>query len=173
MQSIRPNKMLVPLTLLAGSLWVCQAMAAENGPVNADKTEHWSLKPLVKPVVPLVKNSKWARNPIDAFVLAKLAEKGMTAWVRVESMGSTGFGESQRIAKAVESTPECSETYSRPLPKIWPAGCPPKQAIDRFTASSKLSPSAQIMNSADCFFSQRVTLTSESLVQTGENNWHS
>ncbi len=69
--------MLVPLTLLAGSLWVCQAMAAENGPVNADKTEHWSLKPLVKPVVPLVNNSKWARNPIDAFVLAKLAEKGM------------------------------------------------------------------------------------------------
>ena len=38
----------------------------------------WSLKPLTKPTVPNVQ-SKWIRTPIDSFVLAKLAEKGLTA----------------------------------------------------------------------------------------------
>ena len=38
----------------------------------------WSLKPLVKPTVPAVdkKQGKWARTPIDQFILAKLREKG-------------------------------------------------------------------------------------------------
>src|SRR5207244_13602159 len=40
----------------------------------------WSLKPLVKPAVPKVSpalDAAWARTPIDQFVLAKLAEKGL------------------------------------------------------------------------------------------------
>jgi hypothetical protein len=37
--------------------------------------KYWAFQPLVKPAVPSVKNSQWARNPIDAFVLAKLEEK--------------------------------------------------------------------------------------------------
>jgi hypothetical protein len=37
----------------------------------------WSLKPLVKPPVPAVQ-SAWIRTPIDAFVLEKLGEKGLT-----------------------------------------------------------------------------------------------
>ncbi|AIE85921.1 PSD1 and planctomycete cytochrome C domain-containing protein [Fimbriimonas ginsengisoli] len=35
----------------------------------------WSLKPVVKPPVPKVKNTAWAANPIDAFILAKLESK--------------------------------------------------------------------------------------------------
>lgn len=38
----------------------------------------WSLKTLARPTVPNVP-SKWIRTPIDSFVLAKLAEKGLTA----------------------------------------------------------------------------------------------
>ncbi len=34
--------------------------------------EHWSFQPISAPQVPAVKNSKWVRNPIDAFILAKL-----------------------------------------------------------------------------------------------------
>jgi mono/diheme cytochrome c family protein len=37
-------------------------------------TLHWSLRPLAKPAVPPQK--PWARTPIDAFILAKLEEKG-------------------------------------------------------------------------------------------------
>src|ERR1051326_564206 len=38
---------------------------------------HWSLQPLLKPVVPQVKDQSWARTPIDQFILAKLEEKGL------------------------------------------------------------------------------------------------
>jgi hypothetical protein len=37
----------------------------------------WSLKPPVRPTVPTVKNPSWIRTPVDAFVLAKLEERGL------------------------------------------------------------------------------------------------
>ncbi len=37
----------------------------------------WSLKPIQRPKTPVVKNAARVRNPIDAFVLAKLEEKGL------------------------------------------------------------------------------------------------
>ena len=42
----------------------------------ADGKDHWSFQPLTSPPVPEVKNADWVRNPIDAFVLAKLEERG-------------------------------------------------------------------------------------------------
>ncbi len=36
------------------------------------KTEHWAFKPVANPAVPKVKDKAWVRNPVDAFVLAKL-----------------------------------------------------------------------------------------------------
>ncbi len=38
---------------------------------------HWSFQPVRRPPVPAVKNGKWAKNPIDAFVLAGLEAKGL------------------------------------------------------------------------------------------------
>ncbi len=38
----------------------------------AKAREFWSLRPLVKPEVPAVKNAKWVSNEIDSFVLAKM-----------------------------------------------------------------------------------------------------
>jgi len=37
----------------------------------------WSFQPVQRPEVPVVKDSAWVRNPIDAFVVAKLEEKGL------------------------------------------------------------------------------------------------
>ena len=37
----------------------------------------WSLQKVVKPDTPVRKNASWIRNPVDAFVLAKLEEKGI------------------------------------------------------------------------------------------------
>ncbi len=42
------------------------------------RQKHWSLQPVRKPAVPRVKAAKWARNPIDQFVLAKLEVRGLT-----------------------------------------------------------------------------------------------
>jgi hypothetical protein len=43
---------------------------------SVSAAEHWSLKPRARPVVPEV-DSKWVRNPIDAFVLAKMQKAGL------------------------------------------------------------------------------------------------
>jgi hypothetical protein len=39
---------------------------------------HWSFKPISKPVPPAVKNQAWVKNEIDRFVLAKLEADGMS-----------------------------------------------------------------------------------------------
>jgi hypothetical protein len=48
--------------------------AADSSPAKALK---WPWTPLTAPAVPEVKRKDWVRNPIDAFILAKLEEKGM------------------------------------------------------------------------------------------------
>lgn len=40
-----------------------------------DKRNHWAFKSPVRPPVPAVKEKKWARNPIDNFVLAHLEQE--------------------------------------------------------------------------------------------------
>ena len=39
--------------------------------------EHWSYIKPVKPAVPVVADDKWARNPIDRFILARLEKEGL------------------------------------------------------------------------------------------------
>jgi len=46
-------------------------------PVNAETRKFWSFQPVKRPAVPAVKNKAWVRNPIDAFILAKLEAKGL------------------------------------------------------------------------------------------------
>ena len=47
-------------------------------PKVASKPPLWSLHPVRKPSAPTVKNRAWAKNPIDAFVLARIEARGMT-----------------------------------------------------------------------------------------------
>jgi mono/diheme cytochrome c family protein len=43
---------------------------------GANYSDHWSFTKITRPAVPAVKDAKWGRNPIDAFLLAKMeAEK--------------------------------------------------------------------------------------------------
>jgi len=37
----------------------------------------WSHRPVVRPAVPTVKHSDWCRNPIDAFLMARLEKEGL------------------------------------------------------------------------------------------------
>src|SRR5688500_3439379 len=50
---------------------------AEWPGVGASSDVWWSLRPLRRPAIPAVKNREWARNPIDAFVLARLEAEGL------------------------------------------------------------------------------------------------
>jgi hypothetical protein len=49
-----------------------------DGGAQWPATEHWSLRRLAVPPVPAATPDGWGRNPIDAFVRAKLIEKGFT-----------------------------------------------------------------------------------------------
>ena len=58
--------------------WIEQGAQWPDAPTaGSGKAALWSLQPLTKPTVPQ-SESRGARNPIDAFVAAKLAEKNLT-----------------------------------------------------------------------------------------------
>lgn len=44
--------------------------------IKPEHRRHWSFQPIRKPAVPRIKNAAWLRNPIDAFILAKLESRG-------------------------------------------------------------------------------------------------
>ena len=44
---------------------------------GADKKNHWAWKGPVRPAIPPVKDAGWVRNPIDAFIRAKLEASGV------------------------------------------------------------------------------------------------
>src|SRR5688572_16534615 len=56
--------------------------SADSGVQDASRTthhapRHWSFAAPLRPAVPAVKNTRWLRNPIDAFVLARLEKEGL------------------------------------------------------------------------------------------------
>lgn len=51
---------------------------AEARPVTGEDRQFWSFRKLARPQVPAPRNSRRVRNPIDAFVLARLEEKKLT-----------------------------------------------------------------------------------------------
>src|SRR5690606_37612573 len=72
-----PEEMASPLSTEQIALlrtWIDQGakwpdeFAGEPG--NVPGADHWSFQPIVRPPIPEVKNAKWVRNPIDAFILA-------------------------------------------------------------------------------------------------------
>src|SRR6516162_8266207 len=44
---------------------------------GAEYQDHWSLIVPKRPELPVVKNTKWGRNPIDRFILAELEKHGL------------------------------------------------------------------------------------------------
>jgi mono/diheme cytochrome c family protein len=61
--------------------WVERGAAWPDGLTLRDRRLEgetwWAFEPLARPSVPTVKNEAWVRTPIDAFILAKLVEKGL------------------------------------------------------------------------------------------------
>ncbi len=53
------------------------AAAAVTSLVTDQARKHWAYQPVRPPVVPAVKNTKWAQTTVDRFVLAKLESKSL------------------------------------------------------------------------------------------------
>ena len=56
-----------------GAKWPLSANT-KSGPA---KPTHWAFQPVTKSTLPTVQNRPWIRNPIDAFVLARLESEGV------------------------------------------------------------------------------------------------
>ncbi|MES2791069.1 MAG: PSD1 and planctomycete cytochrome C domain-containing protein [Planctomycetota bacterium] len=83
-----PNKKLVPEKEVAIlERWIAQgAVTAAPEPegdltsidITAEEKKFWSFQPIVRPALPVVKESQRVATPIDTFLLAKLEEKGLS-----------------------------------------------------------------------------------------------
>ena len=59
--------------------WVAQgAVGPTDEKPELDPKKHWSFQPIVRPAVPVVQNSQWVRNSIDAFVSAEHQKHGLS-----------------------------------------------------------------------------------------------
>ncbi|MCA9161145.1 MAG: DUF1549 domain-containing protein, partial [Planctomycetales bacterium] len=60
------------------SVWIAAGAPAppEEQP-EADPNSHWSFQPVVRPDVPIVENTTWGRNPIDAFIAQSHEQHGL------------------------------------------------------------------------------------------------
>lgn len=84
-----PKGQLAPAQIAALTTWIKQGAvwpqtattarpaAKESGfKITPEDRAFWSFQPIIDPKLPAVKNGAWVQTPIDAFVLAKLEEKG-------------------------------------------------------------------------------------------------
>ncbi|MDX1935232.1 MAG: DUF1553 domain-containing protein [Capsulimonadales bacterium] len=69
MPPVSGHKALTPEQKKTLLLWIDQ---------GAEYEKHWSYIPPKRPALPVVKNTRWVRNSIDRFVLARLEAAGLT-----------------------------------------------------------------------------------------------
>jgi mono/diheme cytochrome c family protein len=71
---------LTPDEIATLKLWIdqgAQAPAEETATGPRKGANHWAFQPVVRPAVPEVINKAWVRNPIDAFVLARIEKESL------------------------------------------------------------------------------------------------
>jgi hypothetical protein len=73
---MRRSAGLAALAALAAFPFAIRSAETER-PFTAAQRRYWAFQPVVKPSVPAVKNKAWVKNPIDAFILARLEEKNI------------------------------------------------------------------------------------------------
>ncbi len=67
-------KALLIALALGGGVW----LLADELPFDQARLNHWAYKPVQKPALPAVKNQKWMKTSVDAFILRKLEDNGLT-----------------------------------------------------------------------------------------------
>ena len=65
---------------------VAKAPATKGSVFTPEARNYWAYKPVVRPDTPVVKNKEWVRNPIDAFILTKLEDKGLSPAPAADSL---------------------------------------------------------------------------------------
>ena len=106
--------------------WIDQLKPADVAAVRAaGNSRSWPWTRLARPEVPTVKQQQWVRNPVDAFVLSALEEKGMEpasqasrrALLRRIYFGLTGLPPSpEAMAAFLEDSSE--DAYTAAIEKL-------------------------------------------------------
>ena len=67
------------LLALAGVLSIGRAADPPKEKFTPRQRNYWAFQKVVRPALPAVKRASWVRTPVDAFILAKLEDKGIAA----------------------------------------------------------------------------------------------
>ena len=62
-----------------GAVWSEDIPPAEHYEISEEHLSFWSFQPVKRPPVPQVPDQRWGGNPIDRFIAAMLAAKGLSA----------------------------------------------------------------------------------------------
>jgi hypothetical protein len=123
-------KRIVTLALLAAV--VVSAGAAEDKPAATETkaappkpAQHWAYQPVVTPAIPDIKQKKWVRTPVDAFVLAKIEEKGVkpapdadrATFIRRATLDTLGYIPTPEEVKAFEKD-RSSDAYEKLVDRL-------------------------------------------------------
>ena len=57
--------------------WIEKGAPGLPAAVAKSGAKHWAYVPPVRPAIPAVRDQAWVRNPVDAFILAKLEKEGL------------------------------------------------------------------------------------------------
>ncbi len=68
---------LTPSEVAAIRDWINAGAPWKSAPQTASAPSWWSFRKPVRPPVPALKDTAWVRNPVDAFILAKLEQNGL------------------------------------------------------------------------------------------------
>src|SRR5260221_4780380 len=85
----RNGLLVVAALLIAGGVLfpgAGQAAAPGKDRFKPLQRSYWAFQKVVRPAVPAIKQSSWVRNPIDAFVLAKLEAKAIAPGVEADKV---------------------------------------------------------------------------------------
>ncbi|MCC7424427.1 MAG: PSD1 domain-containing protein [Planctomycetaceae bacterium] len=97
---------------------------------GATYQKHWAFEPIAKPAVPAVKNSNWARNDVDRFLLARLEKEGLTP--RPEADKATLI---RRVAFSLTGLPPTPKEVDEYLADKSPEAY--EHMVDRYLASPR------------------------------------
>jgi len=76
--SLRLTLTVLSCALVIGSDLVHAAdVASRKDRFTPEARSYWAFQPVASPKVPSVRDSRWVRNPIDAFILSQLEAKGL------------------------------------------------------------------------------------------------
>ena len=80
LQQMPPGRQLSGTEIETIRRWIAEGAVWEDSvepPEPATTAGHWGFRPIRRPAVPPVRDTDWVRNPIDAFVLARLETEGL------------------------------------------------------------------------------------------------